>query len=153
MSTHLLHVKGQARLVRITVEKILLAFDIRLLKAGKDPGLKCVNSTTEEQIIGIWLIFTKYRIQTFRNVGGISKVSSITTKLAWPNSPAQARLSMPGCVRHWCTMPWENLTRVVMWCWALHVCFPELAEVAFFWRELSVGKHYTYSRYRPKELQ
>ena len=53
MSTHLLHVIGLARLVRITVEKILLAFDIRLLKAGKDPGFKCVNSTTEEQIIGI----------------------------------------------------------------------------------------------------
>ena len=52
MSTHLLHVKGQARLVRITVEKILLAFDIRLLKAGKDHGFKCVNSTTEEQIKG-----------------------------------------------------------------------------------------------------
>ena len=53
MSTHLLHIIGLARLVRITVEKILLAFDIRLLKAGKDPGFKCVNSTTEEQIIGI----------------------------------------------------------------------------------------------------
>ena len=73
MSTHLLHVIGLARLVRITVEKILLAFDIRLLKAGKDsacrihkpekgkvfagttcdPSFKCINSTTKEQIIGI----------------------------------------------------------------------------------------------------
>ena len=53
MSTHVLHVIWLARLVRITVEKILLAFDIRLLKAGKDPGFKCVNSTTEEQIKGI----------------------------------------------------------------------------------------------------
>ena len=53
MSTHLLHIIGLARLVRITVEKILLAFDMRLLKAGKDPGFKCVNSTTEEQIKGI----------------------------------------------------------------------------------------------------
>ena len=53
MLTHLEHVIGLARLVRVTVEKILLAVDMRLLKAGKDPGFKCVNSTTEEQIIGI----------------------------------------------------------------------------------------------------
>ena len=57
MSTHLLHIIGLVRLVRITVEKILLAFDIRLLKAGKDPGFKCVNSTTEEQIIGILFLW------------------------------------------------------------------------------------------------
>ena len=73
MLTHLEHVIGLPRLVRVTVEKILLAFDIRLLKAGKDsachihkpekgkvfagttcdPSFKCINSTTKEQIIGI----------------------------------------------------------------------------------------------------